>query len=609
MGKNIFADFLDRHPLEPLLCARPDWGIPPAYDRAGWKGITPTHREEIRSLVRSYSAVPYPMRTAGGFMAFVQNGSRQADEQPYFTRRRKLCVSALGCSVDEGASLADVVDGIWCICEETSWVISAHNVNPIPGAPAAASFPLPDPRKPYVDLFAAQTAMILSLVKYLLKDRLDGITPLICQRIDAEIESRVHRPFVTRDDFWWMGFRRRDLNNWTPWILSNIMLSACLSPMEPLPLAALLDRACRMLDRWLDCVPADGGCDEGAGYWNMAGGALLDCLQTLETVTGGRASFWDHEKIRNIMCFPLSAEIGGGWFLNFADCDARPFLSGERLCYAGQKLGDSRLTDMGARYFGTLAGQISDVPHFIRLLRMLFTPVFPSGGGVLKEDVWLPDLQVRVVRRGGMTLCCKGGHNGENHNHNDVGSFMLYLNDAPEIVDAGNMVYTAKTFSSERYSLWNVRSAYHNLPLIGDCEQLPGAERAAEQVRALENGLVLHMEKAYGKEAGLVSLRRELTLNEDALTVRDSVRLSRKSTVTWVFMLRHRPCLSSGTVTAGAIAFSVPGGLICETEEIPVQDARMARSFPGSLWRLKLTAPGSLSQDMIFTVRRHIPHA
>lgn len=28
---------------------------------------------------------------------------------------------------------------------------------------------------------------------------------------------------MNRDDFWWMGMIRKDVCNWTPWILSNVI--------------------------------------------------------------------------------------------------------------------------------------------------------------------------------------------------------------------------------------------------------------------------------------------------------------------------------------------------------------------------------------------------
>ena len=62
-----------------------------------------------------------------------------------------------------------------------------------------------------IDLFAAQTAMILSFVVYLTGAALDSVTPQVTRRVHLEIEKRILVPFETRDDFWWMGFLRKDL--------------------------------------------------------------------------------------------------------------------------------------------------------------------------------------------------------------------------------------------------------------------------------------------------------------------------------------------------------------------------------------------------------------
>ena len=584
----MLAEFLAEHPLEGLLCAR-EAVTPPRCGDPAWQRLAPEGAAELHSLWARFEALPYPMRTATGFLAFSRDGSRQADERAYFERRRKLCVSALAFCCGEDA-LDAVVDGLWCVLEESSWVISAHNINPIPGAPSPSEYPLPDVERPYIDLFSAQTGMILSLVERMAREQLDAVSPVICRRIDAEIQRRILTPFMATDDFWWMGVRRTDLNNWTPWILSNLMLTACLSPLDTPALAALLTRACRMLDRYLAVLPADGGCDEGAGYWNMAGGSLLDCLELLERVTAGRMTFWADEKIRNILSFPLKAEIGGGWFVNFADCDARPFLSGERIQLAGERLRDPALAAMGSRLRGTVWDQLADTPHLTRALGLLFHPAGPAGEVLSPADVWLPDLQLRLVRRGGFTLCCKGGHNGESHNHNDVGSFMLYLNGEPQLVDAGNMVYTARTFSSERYTLWNIRSLWHNVPLVNGCEQAPGPDHRARDVECLPDGLSLDLAGAYPAGAGVSRLRRTLRLTETGLRLTDEIHLSKPGNVAWTLLLRHEPRLCGREVRAGGIRFTLPEGFAAAWEEKPVDDPRMARSYPGSLYRLELTS-------------------
>lgn len=587
----MFTDFLLNHPMDKLLRSGTRELYPPAEDRNAWESIPAEYLREIRELAAVYRKIPYPARSASGFLAFVRSGDRQADEQPYFTRRRKLCAAVLECCAFPETGTDEVIDGIWTLCEESSWVISAHNVNPIPGAPKASEMPLPDIRKPYIDLFSAQTGMILSLTSALLGKRLDAVTPMIRTRIREEIRKRILRPFMQTDDFWWMGFRRKNLNNWTPWILSNIMICAVTDPMPAGKLAAVLTRACGMMDRWLDVLPPDGGCDEGPGYWNMAGGALLDSLEVLEKVTGGRMSFREDMKIRNALAYPLAVEMGNGWFANFADCDARPFLSGERLETAGKMLGNPELTALGTTLRGTVADQLNDVPHLTRVLDLLFHPPagVPARTGSGLRDTWLPGLQVRAVERGRWVLACKGGHNGENHNHNDVGSFILAEDGEPAVVDAGNMVYTAKTFSEERYTLWNVRSGWHNLPMIGGQEQREGAEHAAGNVKRTPDGLELDLAGTYDKTAGVYRLKRSFRLSKAGLCLTDEGELESPQPVTWVFLLRNRPERKGGRIIAGRLALSFPEELDFSAEEIPVTDERMKRSWPGSLWRVMLS--------------------
>ena len=229
---------------------------------------------------------------------------------------------------------------------------------------------------------------------------------------------------------------------------------------------------------------------------------------------------------------------------------------------------------------------------------MLFHHPAATAGSFQKPDVWLPDSQVRVVCRDGMTLCCKGGHNGESHNHNDVGSFMLYVDGEPQIVDAGNMTYTAKTFSAERYTLWNVRSAYHNLPMIGGKGAAARAGVRGGAGRCAAGRPFPGPGKGLRGGRGISFRRRTLELTNWGLTVRTDLcwYMNPGRPVSWVFMLRQRPCLRREDDLPAGIRMDVPEGLRYSAEEIPVTDARMARSFPGSLWRVVLTAAASRTQ-------------
>lgn len=589
----MFTEYLKEHPLRESLhfpCAPV---YPEAGEREKWAQIPEDFREELLRLGKEWKEIPYPLLKATQFMAFSRNGSRAAWEKPYFDRRRKLAAMTLAyCLTGEADYLDEIADGVWCICEETSWVISAHNGSDHPGTTPMSERILPDFRNPYIDLFAAQTAMILTYVLQLTGKALDGISPLIRRRAEESLERRILTPFETRDDFWWMGFIRKDLCNWTPWIVSNVMITATGAIREDRSrLCALLERACGMLDRYLDVIPEDGGCDEGVGYWNMAGGALLDCLELLERVTDGKVNFRDNSKIHNMMDFPRKATIGRGWCVNFADCDARPELNGERLRKAGEMLEIPELARFGAQYRMGPEKHLSDTPQMARLLCALFHDAPQTTETERTGDEWLPDLQLRVVRAGRTTLVCKGGNNGESHNHNDVGSFMLYVDGEPAVVDAGNMTYTAKTFSARRYELWNIRSAYHNVPMIGGLEQLPGEDRKARNTAYLADGLRLDMAGCYPDGAETETCARELTLDPDGRArILDRIVTRAPKTVEWVFMLREKPILAGNRIRSGSLILTAPEGLEIKAEEIPVTDARMARSFPGSLWRLTVTA-------------------
>ena len=589
--------------------------FPKAGDRARWEALP----GEITGQLIAWgdeARADYPMLAASQFMAFARSGDRETYETPYFQRRERLMGAALAeCARHEGSYLDAVIDGLWCICEESSWVISAHNGSSHEGMSPPRERPLPDIQNPYIDLFAAQTAATLSHIVYLLEDELDAVSPLITRRVRLELERRIFLPFLTRDDFWWMGMIRKDLNNWTPWILSNIIDSMLLMMDDDQRLARGLGRAMAMLDRYLRVMPEDGGCDEGVSYWNMAGGSLLDCLESLNLATEGKIDLFSQPKIRAIGRFPLKAHIDGPWYWNFADCDAKPRLDGEPLYCWGMRIEDEELKALGLDIMKKRNSvRPADTPQMNRVLWALFiaqnaeSPVQSEG---ISDPVRrrpftaLPDTQVFAWRKGGWYAAVKGGHNGESHNHNDVGSFILYLEGRPQIVDAGNLCYTAKTFGPERYTLWNTRSMYHNLPMVWDIEQREGRAYAAQVLEADERGARLELAGAYPAEAGIGSFIRCVELSADGLALRDRITLGKEADMTWVFMLTGKPRCDeeAGIIEAGGIVIFYPPNAGYHEERIPVTDPRLARNFD-TLWRVCLRWDEQREYDVKFIVER-----
>lgn len=111
---------------------------------------------------------------------------------------------------------------------------------------------------------------------------------------------------------------------------------------------------------------------------------------------------------------------------------------------------------------------------------------------------------------------------------------------------------------------------------------------------------------AYPAEAGVLSLVRSLAWQaaEGRFRLCDEVTLGQPAPVAWVFLLRHAPEAIEGGVVAGPIALRWTMDAEVSIIPYPVEDARMQRSFPGTLYRLVVTAAPRARHAATFTIER-----
>jgi hypothetical protein len=508
-----------RRALLPAQDYRP---FPAASDRAPWDALPARPREELVAAGERYLAFEWKALTAARFLDFKRTGNRTRYESLYFDRRTALISLVLAECVDgAGRFIDDIINGVWCVCEESFW-----------GLPSALylfrdkNAALPDAKEQVIDLFVAETAGLLSWIHYLLREPLDQETPQVCARIRAEIRRRLLDPLLARNDFWWMGYTEGvAVNNWNPWIHSNC-LSACLFLEEnPGRRVETVRKIMDSLDRFIAEYNEDGYCDEGASYWDKAGGALFDCLEQLERATGGALQFFGHPLIRRMGGFLRRSHIAGKYYANFSDCDARMHIAGSLVYRYGKRICDRAMMALGAEAFQREPCDKSENISLLREIPKLFAygeAMAASPSIHYERDSWFPDSQAMSARQkegspDGLYLAAKGGHNGVSHNHNDVGQFLVYIDGLPLFVDAGIGTYTASTFGPERYKIWTMRSLYHNTPCANGVEQAAGRQYRASRV-AYRNtdeaaGIAMDLAGAYPQDAGIIHWNRSISLH------------------------------------------------------------------------------------------------
>jgi hypothetical protein len=497
---------------------------PTVADRAAWSVIPEAQRKAFVAEAERQLATEWAILPASRFLDYVRDGNRGRYEKLLFSRRGKLALLVLGELLEGQGRFTDAIaDGLWLICEESYWGVPAHV-----GAQKRGSG-LPDVTEPTVDLFAAETGALLAWTDYLIGERLDAVHPLVRERIRLEVDRRILTPSLERDDFWWMGFTPREVNNWNPWINSNWLASALLLERDPERRVRAVGKIARSLDRFIDAYPDDGGCDEGPSYWGRAGASLFESLELLHEATGGRLDVYGEPVVRAIGQYIARAYVAGDYYVNIGDAPAKVRPEPEIVFRYGRAVEDASLAGFGA-FLAARRGPYGpdDVPRYGSLARALpallgaadlaaTPPAEPLAG-----EVWLPDLQMMAAREKpgssqGLYVAAWGGHNAQSHNHNDVGNVIVYADGKAVLVDVGVEEYTSKTFSSRRYEIWTMQSAWHNLPAINGLDQGAGAEfRAREVAFAPGRDVVrfsLDIAPAYPKEAKVTRWRREVTLD------------------------------------------------------------------------------------------------
>ena len=499
----------------------------PQADDSFWRDSIPQEMRQSyieygeQYLGKQWTVLPWTV-----FAENKQTGNRVIYEALCFEKRRQMAALVMAEIIEgRGRFMGDIINGMGSFCEETWWGIPAHYPKAVPLSELQE-----------VDLFNAETASLIVWTKYMLEKQFDTYSPDLNQRIDQEIERRILQPAVEKN-YWWKTAGM----NWNPWICSNWLACVLICEKDEARKAEAINQIRKATQAFIDAYPEDGGCDEGPGYWDRAAASMFEIMRLLNYDSS-------EPKIQKMAAYAYKTYIGNDYCICFADAHENKAVQQVNIVYPfGLWLNDQTMRAFGA-YLGRTRGVLTNPAalynksgNFPTLGRELFFLryvrdfIAEKPSEPLLKDVWLPDLQIMTARRGSLFVAMKGGTNGESHNHNDVGSFIVYAPQersplssslSPLFIDPAVGEYTAKTFSDDRYSIWTMKSQYHNLPQINGIDQKDGKEYTAKMICHKDGQLTLDIAGAYPAEAAVKSWKRTVAAMKSGISVTENYELS-----------------------------------------------------------------------------------
>ncbi len=604
----MLKDFItDPIPNSPFLKSEQFCPFPRASDRERWQTISSETVEEWTTFSLPFVGYSWPALSANHFAVYKREGNLLVYLNAFWERRSALGSLVLTeCLEGEGRLIHDIVNGIMCICEETTWVLPHHNAHIKQNEEEC----LPSLEDHEVELASSETGALLAITYYLLQDRLDHMSMRIRSRIMKELRTRLFDPYMQRDDYWWMGFSGAPhINNWNPWCNGNMLICFLFAEEDERIRAQGVHKIMRSLDVFLGKYPEDGCCDEGPMYWGSSGGGLYRCLDMLHKASGGRIDIFSDPLVQDIGRYIYRVHIHDHYFVDFADGDAIINPSGIAYGY-GLSISDEHLIRLGA----SAPNSKPILLNWFSMYRIIVDMFQEKERKALKatapylKDAWMPFKEVMTAREAegsvkGLYLAAKGGSNYESHNHNDVGNFIVYADGLPVIIDLGTENYHAQTFSPDRYDLWYLQSQYHNLPTINGILQHEGEHykaTAAKYTLAEDQAeLYLDIALAYPQEAGINKWLRQCQLNRGSqvnVRIIDTFELLMPcATIEYNFMTPYEPKLSEagdiqlvfGSNRFVTLHYDVDE-LAFTSEKIVLTDERLIRNWGETVYRIVL---------------------
>ncbi|KAG2187458.1 hypothetical protein INT44_005146 [Umbelopsis vinacea] len=398
---------------------------------------------------------------------YQKTGNRKCYEDPYFLRRVQLTSNAIYCyTIKEPRDIVFytrfLYSAVMKILDEPTWVVPAHT-------------------RCKVDLFNAETAFalaqVMELVGHLLGDT-------VVNKVYEEIDRRVLTPYEQsgRSEWWYSS-----PSNWNGVVNSSVGACFLLVPMDP-------DRAIRGVSQALEGLKhylnkgfgLDGATVEGVGYWQYGLSYLTAFFEMIRARSLGGIDLLKDTRIKLIASSAYKLQLGPNKFAPFGDAeeDKMTFSPGF-ISKLAERFNQPELLNMLAIPAG---GSFSQSNVALSKSALVFRDLAWWNGSLPQSPIELTDallpntgvarMVISSSQSPQLVIIAKAGHNGEEHNHCDVGSFVVHFDGENYITDPGKGVYTKQYSDPKTRYTWSdwANSSIHSVPILTDRIQGVGSE-------------------------------------------------------------------------------------------------------------------------------------
>jgi|UniRef100_UPI004049F39B hypothetical protein len=443
----------------------------PGTDREAWEKVRATDAgRRLLEAARVFGQdEPRAYFTNEDCIYVMESRDRtQFDQYHPRVKARLVLLPIAECLEPNDHYLAKIEEDIHRLCAVNSWTYPLHE--------HAKLF---HERKGYfTDLMTVHYASSLVTALHLLGDRLKPETRDLIRR---EVQLRVFDQFEQRirsgrDGFWWFTVN----HNWNSVCLAEILSCALRLKEDPAERAWYIAVVEKLIVHSEDGFEPSGFYTEGVAYWGYGFSHYILAAELVAKATNHQIDWLKKPRVESVSHFGFRMEIQGGAYPTFADCKKDAVTPQWLMHWLNNRIDPNRsdrATAIPTNAFDPIHFQFGPMTQLLLFHQVDLTQAYATAETRAIRD-WFEDVQFLISRPGPtsstkLAATFKGGHNGVNHNHNDLGTFTVLCGAEELLTDPGAEIYTQRTFDINRYEGNLLNSFGHPVPVIAGQLQFP----------------------------------------------------------------------------------------------------------------------------------------